>query len=139
MCYKLIKLAQRVMDHTYPLLWAFFFCFSGHGGLEQPWIGTKVLGHSLVHSVIRSHHSLVCLPLTAHFARTLCCAYLFARSLTPKLVGKCYILCPIFQLFSTIVLRHLRYLHGGVIFDIPYWSCSEPSCWGPRAICVWVL
>ena len=44
----------------------------GHCGLEQTRIETKVLGHSLVRSLVRSHRSLV---------RSL-------TSLTPSLMGK---------------------------------------------------
>ena len=49
-----------------------------HCGPEQPTIQTKVLGHSLVCSLVRSHPSLVCLLCTTCFARALC---LLARSL----------------------------------------------------------
>ena len=53
-----------------------------------------VLGHSLIHSLIRSHCSLVCLLCTVCvtcFAHALRCAHSFVRSLTsltPSLVGK---------------------------------------------------
>ena len=50
-----------------------------------------VLGRSLLHSLVRSHHSLIRLLRTARFARALCCAHSFARSLThsltPELMG----------------------------------------------------
>ena len=55
----------------------------------------RVLGHSLVRLLVRSHCSLICLLCTACFARALHCTHLFACSLTlltPKLVGKCVIL-----------------------------------------------
>ena len=42
----------------------------------------KVLGHSLVRSLVHSHHSLMGLLRTARFARALRCADSFARSLT---------------------------------------------------------
>ena len=42
----------------------------------------RVLGHSLVRSLVRSHCPLICSLCTAHFARTLRCAHLFVRSLT---------------------------------------------------------
>ena len=47
-----------------------------HCGPEQPRIQTEVLGHSLVHSLIRSHRSFVHLLCTDCFARVLHCAYL---------------------------------------------------------------
>ena len=40
----------------------------------------RVLGHSLVCSIIRSHRSLIRLLRTAHSARALCCAHSFVRS-----------------------------------------------------------
>ena len=51
----------------------------------------RVLGHSLVRSLVRSHHSLNRLHRTARFARVLRCAHSFARwlahSLAPGLMG----------------------------------------------------
>ena len=44
-----------------------------------------VLGHSLVRSLVCSHHSLIRLLRTARFARALRCAHSFARSLTHSL------------------------------------------------------
>ena len=40
-----------------------------------------VLGHSLLRSLVHSHRSLIRLLRTARFARALCCAHSFARSL----------------------------------------------------------
>ena len=60
----------------------------------------RVLGHSLLRSVVRLHRSLIRLLRTARFARALRCAHSFARSLTlslarslahsltPELMGK---------------------------------------------------
>ena len=45
----------------------------------------RVLAHSLLHSLARSHRSLIRLLRTACFARALCCAHSFARSLTRSL------------------------------------------------------
>ena len=45
----------------------------------------KVLGHSLLRSLIRSHRSLIRLLRTARFARALRCTHSFARSLTRSL------------------------------------------------------
>merc|ERR1711951_261612 len=45
----------------------------------------RVLGHSLLRSLVRSHRSLIRLLRTARFARALRCAHLFARSLTHSL------------------------------------------------------
>ena len=45
----------------------------------------KVLGHSLLHSLVRSHRSLIRLLRTARFARALRCAHSFSRSLTHSL------------------------------------------------------
>ena len=62
-----------------------------HYERKQPRMQTEVLGYLVVHSLIRSHCSLVRLLQTAQFARTLHCAHLFACSLTslnPWLVGK---------------------------------------------------
>ena len=47
-------------------------------------IGTLVLGHSLIRSLIHSHRSLIRLLRTARFVRALRCAH----SLAPKLVGQ---------------------------------------------------
>ena len=51
-------------------------------------IGMLVTGHSLIHSLVCSHRSFVRLLRTARFARALCCAHSFARSLTHSLVGQ---------------------------------------------------
>ena len=45
----------------------------------------RVLGHSLLRSLVRSHRSLIRLLRTARFARALCCAHSLARSLTRSL------------------------------------------------------
>ena len=45
----------------------------------------RVLGHSLVRSLVRSHRSLIRLLRTARFARALRCAHSLARSLTHSL------------------------------------------------------
>ena len=45
----------------------------------------RVLGHSLLRSLVRSHRSLIRLLRTARFARALRCAHSFARSLTHSL------------------------------------------------------
>ena len=87
-----------------------FYSFSKHSGPDQPRIQIRVLGHSLIRSLVRSYRSLVRLLRTARFARALHCAHSFARSLTslaPSLVGKgmarrLFCLC-FFFLFSTIV------------------------------------
>ena len=51
-----------------------------HCGPEQPRKQTVVLGHSLVHSLIRLHRSFVCLFRATCFARAICCAHSFAHS-----------------------------------------------------------
>ena len=53
-----------------------------HCGLKQTRIEMKVLGHSLVRLLVRSHRSLVHLLRTALFARTLRFAHSFFRLLT---------------------------------------------------------
>ena len=53
-----------------------------HHGPEEPRTPMLVLGHSLLHSLVHFHHSLIRLLHPARFARMLCCAHLFARSLT---------------------------------------------------------
>ena len=58
------------------------FSLSFYIGSKQPRIGSEVLGHSLVRSLIRSHCSLIRLIRAACFARALCSAHLFTRSLT---------------------------------------------------------
>ena len=79
-----------------------------HGGLDNPKIGTSALGQSLLHSLVRSHRSLIRLIRTACLARALRCAHSFARShFTPKLTGKCN-------------------------FDVHELGCSEPWCNGAR-------
>ena len=45
----------------------------------------RVLGHSLLRSLVRSHRSLIRLLRTARFARALRCAHSLARSLTHSL------------------------------------------------------
>ena len=45
----------------------------------------RVLGHSLLRSLVRSHRSLIRLLRTARFARALRCAHSFACSLTRSL------------------------------------------------------
>ena len=52
-----------------------------HCGPESPRILIGVLGHSLVHSLIRALRSLVRLLCPTRFARVLCCAHLLAGSL----------------------------------------------------------
>ena len=42
----------------------------------------RLLGHSLIHSLICSHRWLICLNCTARFTRALHCAHLLAHSLT---------------------------------------------------------
>ena len=53
---------------------------AAHYGRKQPRKQTEVLGHSLVHSLVCSHRSLVCLLRTARFARALRCTHSFVRS-----------------------------------------------------------
>ena len=50
-------------------------------GLNDMKSTCKLLGHSLLRSLVRSHHSLIRLLRTARFAHALCCAHLFARLL----------------------------------------------------------
>ena len=45
----------------------------------------RILGHSLVHLLVRLHRSLIRSLRTARFARALRCAHSFACSLTPSL------------------------------------------------------
>ena len=52
-----------------------------HCGPDQPKTQTKVLGHSLVRSLVRSHCSLVYMLHPACFARANCCAHLLACSI----------------------------------------------------------
>ena len=60
-----------------------------HYGLEQPKIQTAVLGHSLLRSLVRSHHSLVRLLQTARIAPSTALSFAHTlTSLTPSLVGK---------------------------------------------------
>ena len=53
-----------------------------HCGPDQTKTQTKVLGHSLVRSLVCSHCSLVHLRRTTRFARALRCTHSLARSLT---------------------------------------------------------
>ena len=55
---------------------------SRHYGSEQRGIETKVLGHSLVPSLICLHRSLICLLCPACFVCTLPCVHSYACSLT---------------------------------------------------------
>ena len=62
---------------------------AGHSEPERARIQTEVLGHSLVHSLVRLHSSLLWLLRTNRFARALHNAHSLARSLTsltPELV-----------------------------------------------------
>ena len=58
------------------------------GTVKNQDVSTGLLGHSLVRSFVCSHRSLTRLLSPTCFARILRCARLFARSLTPKFVGK---------------------------------------------------
>jgi len=67
------------------------FCLNGES-LPRRTVGPmtmkstrRVLGHSLLRSLVRSHRSLIRLLRTARFARALRCAHSFARSLTHSL------------------------------------------------------
>ena len=53
----------------------------------------RVLGHSLVRLLVRSHRLLIRLLRNARFARALRCAHSFAHSLIPELVEKWMITC----------------------------------------------
>ena len=76
-------------------------------GPDQPKTQTKELGHSLVHLHVRSNRSLIRTARTARFARALCCAHSFARSLRslPRSMDRFIrqLFCLGFFLFSTIV------------------------------------
>ena len=69
----------------------------------------RVLGHSLLRSLVRSHRSLIRLPRTARFARALRYAHSLARSLTHSLQNSwerdlcLWIQCVNFIQFRTIV------------------------------------
>ena len=65
-----------------------FACHRNHDDLNQFTVGRmsmkstrKVLGHSLLRSIVRSHRSLIRLLRTARLARALPCTHLFVRSL----------------------------------------------------------
>ena len=57
---------------------------AGHSDSGDLEIGTLIMGHSLIRSLVRSHRSLVRFLRTARFARALCCAHSFA----PELLGQ---------------------------------------------------
>ena len=59
-----------------------------HGGLDERVIGTLVMGHSLLRSLVCSHRSLIRLLCTARFARAFRCAHSLAHTLAPELMGK---------------------------------------------------
>ena len=67
----------------------------------------KVLGHSLLRSLVRSHCSLIRLLRTARFARALRCSCSFARSLaqslTPELMEKWFLSMEWTRLFHIIL------------------------------------
>ena len=53
----------------------------------------KVLGHSLVRSLVHSHHSLMSsLPLLASLARSVALIRSHAHSLSPEVMGKRYLI-----------------------------------------------
>ena len=56
-------------------------------GSEKAWIKTWVMGYSLVHLLVRSHRSFICLLRTTCFACALGCAHSFARLLTHSLLS----------------------------------------------------
>ena len=58
-----------------------------HYGSDKLRMRTYVLGHLLVCSLVHMHHSLNRLLQTDQITPTLCCAHLFARSLTLELMG----------------------------------------------------
>ena len=53
-----------------------------HSDSRDHEIGTLVMGHSPIRSLVRSHRSLVRLLRTARFARALCCAHSFTPLLS---------------------------------------------------------
>ena len=78
----------RSLTHSLPSSWdngiflSNFQCVLNHSGMTMK-STHKVLGHSLVRSLIRLHRSLIRLLRSARSARALCCALLrsFVRSL----------------------------------------------------------
>ena len=78
-----------------------------HGGPEQP----RVLGHSLVRLLVRSHRSLIHFLRTTCFACTLCCAHLLARLFMGKLISR-WLFCLCFFLFWPMVHSHFPFLYS---------------------------
>ena len=85
------------------------------------WFRNRVLGHSLVRLLVRSHRSLIRLLRTALFARALRCAYSFARLLTlltPELVGMRF-LCMKWTRRLLTVLTHCE--NQRTLKTVPLW------------------
>ena len=106
------------------------YCYS-----EPRKIGTLVLGHSLVRSLIRPHRSLICLLRTARFAHALHCAHSFvrslARSLAPELMGKSFLFMNWMRRFHA-VLTHSAAVPQQMFFSLTnylrnfqFWFCRS--------------
>ena len=99
-----------------------------HYGPHQPRIQTEVLGHSLVRSLFRSHHSLVRLLRTTRFIHALRCAHSFIRLLillTPSLA------CSLRSLacsWESECIRWLFYLCFSLIWPIVHPSVCRSAC-----------
>ena len=93
-----------------------------HSNPEFLEIGMFVMGHSLIHSLVRSH---ICSLSTARFARALRCAHSFARtlhSLVPDARGTVRYIWSIFQKSSITVPWNNRI----------WWSELFCALWGRR-------
>ena len=75
----------RSLTHSLPSSWdngiflSNFQCVLNHSGMTMK-STHKVLGHSLVRSLVHSHRTLIRFLRTARFARALRCAHSFVRS-----------------------------------------------------------
>ena len=80
----------RSLTHSLPSSWdngiflSNFQCVLNHSGMTMK-STHKVLGHSLVRSLVHSHCTFIHFLRTARFARALCCAHSFVRSLAHSL------------------------------------------------------
>ena len=101
-----------------------------HSDSESLEIGTLVLGHSLVRSLVHSHRSLILLLPTARFTRALIRS--LARSLTrSQALGTVEYSCPVVQVFWITVHAHLltySLLSLGVLYlDLQLVSIELPQ------------
>ena len=87
----------------------------------------RVLSQSLLRSLVCSHRSLIRLPRTASCARALRCDHSFARSLTPKPMGKRFMSMKGMRRFHTISTHCGMVLNTSKPQFLPIVRCRRQS------------